>query len=74
MKLMTLSDTQRPRTHLFTVRVRIEHQGDGKTEWRGQVKQVMSGEVQYFRDWTTLISYLTAMLPKVKDDESTGTN
>ncbi len=56
------------------VRVWQEDLGRGKTEWRGQVKHVVSGEVQYFRNWATLVVHLKAMLPKIKDDESTGTN
>ncbi len=57
-----MGNTQLPRTHLFMVRVWLEDLGDGKTEWRGQVKHVLSGEVRYFREWTTLADYLQAML------------
>lgn len=49
------------------VRVWMEDLGDGKAEWRGQVKHVTSGEVRYFRDWTTLISHLRAMLMCVEE-------
>ena len=58
---MNLSDAQRPRTHLFMVRAWLEDLGDGKTEWRGQVKHVMSGEVRYFRDWSMLLECLREM-------------
>lgn len=44
------------------VRVWLEDLGDGKTEWRGQVKHVLSGEAQYFRDWFILIRILQEML------------
>lgn len=44
------------------VRVWLEHLGDGKTEWRGQVKHVMRGEVRYFRDWPGLITIVQEML------------
>ncbi len=71
---MIMGDVQRPRTHLFLVRVWQEDLGDGKIEWRGQVKHVMSGEVRYFRDWATLVEHLKGMLPRVKDNESVGTN
>jgi hypothetical protein len=43
------------------LRVWLEDLGDGKTEWRGQVKHVMSGEARYFRDWATLVEHLMAM-------------
>jgi len=49
-------------THLFIVRVWHEDLGDGKSEWRGQVKHVLSGEVRYFRGWQILIDFLKTML------------
>ena len=54
---------QSPRSHLFTVRVWAEELGACQTEWRGRVQHVTSGEMHYFRDWATLVSLLTAMLP-----------
>jgi hypothetical protein len=50
-------------THLFTVRVRREDLGAGQMEWRGEIHDVVSGEVRYFRDWPTLIALLQALLP-----------
>jgi len=50
-------------THLFTVRVWREDLGAGQTEWRGEIHDVVSGEVRYFRDWPTLIALLQALLP-----------
>jgi hypothetical protein len=50
------------RSHLFMLRVWLEDLSDGKTEWRGKVQCVASGEVQYFRDWQTLIVDLETML------------
>jgi hypothetical protein len=61
MPQTTGGDTQRPRSHLFMVRVWQENLGDGKTEWRGQVKHVLSGEARYFREWPTLLEYLREM-------------
>lgn len=52
------------------VRVWQEDQGDGKTEWRGQVKHVMSGEVRYFREWTTLVVHLRKMLPGIAESDA----
>ena len=49
-------------SHLFTVRLWLEDLGDGRTEWRGQVQHVLSGEARYFRDWPTVIALLQAML------------
>jgi hypothetical protein len=52
------------RTHLFTVRVWLEELGAGQREWRGEVRDVVSGEVRYFRDWPTLVALVQAMLPQ----------
>jgi len=52
------------RTHLITVRVWLEDLGQGQREWRGEVQEVLSGEVRYFRHWPTLVALLQAMLPK----------
>ncbi len=59
---MTQDQTQQ-RTHLFTLRIWAEALGDGQIEWRGKVQHVLSGEARYFRDWSTLITYLQDMLP-----------
>ncbi len=60
-----MDKAQRPaRTHLFTVRVWLEDLGEGQTEWRGEVHEVVSGERRYFRDWPTLVTLLQAMLPQ----------
>ena len=58
---MATSKAQHSQTHLFLLRIWIEDLSDGKTEWRGQVKHVLSGEVRYFRDWATLADHLQAM-------------
>lgn len=54
---------RQPTSQLFTVRLWAEDLGDGRREWRGQVQHVTSGETHYFREWTTLIAWLLAMLP-----------
>ena len=63
-----MRETEYRRTHLFMVRVWLEALGDGKTEWRGQVKHVTSGEVQYFREWSNLITTLQEMLAVPADE------
>jgi hypothetical protein len=55
------------KSYLFMVRVWFEDLGDGKTEWRGQVKHVMSGEVRYFREWPNLVTILQEMLTEPED-------
>ena len=66
-------------SQLFTVRLWAEDLGDGRTEWRGQVQHVISGEAHYFREWPTLIAWLVAMLPPTQtkpamDDRHEGCN
>jgi hypothetical protein len=60
---MIMGDAPRRQTHLFTVRVWLEDLGEGKTEWRGKVTHVASGEVRYFRGWSRLARQLREMLP-----------
>jgi hypothetical protein len=49
------------------VRVWTEDLGAGRTEWRGKVKYVMSGELRYFRDWSNLITILQEMLAELEE-------
>jgi hypothetical protein len=72
---MIMSDTQRPQTHLFTVRVWLADLGDGRAEWRGQVRHVISGRVRYFRDWpslTTIVQEMLAGPEEAAQDKQTG--
>jgi hypothetical protein len=49
-------------SQLFTLRLWPEDLGDGQTDWRVKVQHVNSGEVRYFRDWSTLEAFLEALL------------
>ena len=53
---------QHPRSHLFTVRVWQEEVGKDKTEWRGKVHLITTGNVRYFRGWEALVPLLLTML------------
>lgn len=57
---------ERPRSHLFTVRVWEEEIEVDATEWRGKVQLLPSGEVRYFREWEGLVPLLRAMLAELK--------
>ncbi|MFQ6102463.1 MAG: hypothetical protein ACE5OS_14720 [Anaerolineae bacterium] len=63
-------DKDHHRSHLFTLRLWPEELGDGRTEWRGKVQHVTSGEARYFRDWSTLIAHLLAMLPDAETTDN----
>ncbi len=54
-------DRERTRSHLFTLRLWVEDVGNGRTEFRGTLKHVLTGETQHFRDWETLNRYLEAV-------------
>ena len=62
MKHKATSKVQHIRSHLFMVRMWLEDLGEGRTEWRGQVKHVVSGEVRYFREWNNLMTILQEMV------------
>lgn len=60
--------SQRPRSHLFTVRVWQEEIGADQTEWRGKVQLLTSGDVRYFRGWATLVPLLLTMLSELDSE------
>lgn len=72
MDQTTPGDEPHRRTHLFMVRVWYEQPGESKTEWRGQLKHVLSGEVRYFRNWTTLVEQMKLFLSKAENNASIG--
>ncbi len=64
-----MESTQQGGSHLFTVRLWAEEVSAGQIEWRGKVQHVLSGDVRYVRDWSTLVTLLVAMIPDVTDDD-----
>jgi hypothetical protein len=60
-------DSQKP-AQLFTLRVWNEEVGDAKTEWRGRVQHVATGETRYFRTWEALVQFLTEQLGTVAEN------
>lgn len=64
------ADSRQPqhRSYLFTVRLWLEDLSDGRTEWRGEVHQVTTGQSRYFRDWPSLAQALLTLLGR---DEAT---
>jgi hypothetical protein len=57
-------------SHLFTLRVWREDLGHSQSEWRGEVHDVVSGEIRYFREWPTLAAIVQAMLAEQEGSES----
>lgn len=56
-------ESREPTSHLFTLRLWLEVLGNGKHEWRGKVKYVLTGETHYFRGWEQLQDALRRCLP-----------
>lgn len=52
---------------LFTIRLWQEQIDAEHVEWRGEVKNLASGEVRYFRDWQALALLLPRMLGEQAD-------
>ena len=50
------------RTQLFTVRLWREPLKEGRMEIRGKAQHVLTGEIQYFRDWASLGAFMTAQM------------
>jgi hypothetical protein len=62
LPVISITSKRLPRSQLFTVRLWLEDLGEGRSEWRGKVEHVLSGQTRYFRDWATLITFLQEML------------
>lgn len=50
-------------SHLFVIRIWAQEIEDGRTEWRGRVQYVPTGEVHYFREWPAMLAIVQRMLP-----------
>lgn len=59
-------------SHLFTLRLWQEDLGADQNDWRGRLKHVLSGDTHHFRDWSTLVDSLLAMLETHAAEEAEG--
>lgn len=55
----------RPRSHLFTVRLWKQPVAGG-SEYRGSVREVISGANRNFREWSELVSFMMAQMEEVE--------
>lgn len=53
-----MTETPAAPSQLFTLRVWMEEVGNGRSEFRGAIKHVLSGETHHFRDWDTLVQLI----------------
>jgi len=58
-------DLAAQRSQLFMLRLWAEDVGGGRTDWRGKVQHVNSGEARYFRDWPTLEAFVEGLLRRI---------
>jgi hypothetical protein len=65
-------DEQHAPSQLFTVRVWQAEDADGRTEWRGKLRHIPSGEIRHFRGWAALIPLMLDLLRR--HSSSAGTN
>ncbi len=56
-------DERPSRSQLFMLRLWWEDLGEGRTEWRGKIEHVATGEIKYFREWQILLAWLADRLP-----------
>ena len=63
-------DNRYGRSYLFTLRLWADNMETQPTEWRGQVRDVASGETRYFRDWSALIAALLILLSRGQPENS----
>lgn len=55
-------------SQLFMVRLWREPTKNDRPEIRGKVQHVLTGEVQYFREWAALTAFMTAQIDAGDDD------
>lgn len=55
--------------HIFILKlwqeVLDEEQNHKQTEWRGKIQDVFNGETHYFRDWPTIVKFISNILPEL---------
>ncbi len=63
----------RPRSRLFTVRL-WKYEAASASEYRGSVREVLSGAFRNFRDWPELASFMMAQMEEesVRAEETEG--
>lgn len=55
--------------HIFILKlwqeVLEEEQNEKQIEWRGKIQDVFNGETHYFRDWPTIVKFISNILPEL---------
>jgi hypothetical protein len=58
-----------PSSVLFTLRLWYESFGSGQGEWRGEIRNLASGETHYFRHWNEIADLIPGMLVNFAGDD-----
>ncbi len=55
--------------HIFILKlwqeVLDDEQNHRQIEWRGRIQDVYNGETHYFRDWPTIVKFISNILPEL---------
>ncbi len=65
-----MAELQHPdHAHIFIVKlwqeVLDEEHNRKQIEWRGKIQDVFNGETHYFRDWSTIVKFISENLPEL---------
>lgn len=63
---------QQTPSYLFTLRVWVEDVGNGRSEIRGVLKYILTGETQHFRDWHTMSQLIETFILSPQSETSGG--
>ena len=64
----SMNADHRYHSHLFTLRLWIEPGMSHRDEVRFKVQHVLSGEVRYFREWSSLLEFMLIVFEDNEDD------
>jgi hypothetical protein len=57
-----MNEEHQTHSQLFTIRVWLEEEAEGQTQWRGKLCHIPSGESRHFRGWAALIPLILSLL------------
>ena len=61
-------NSRSPPSIIFTLRLWQEALGNDRSEWRGELKNLSTEEVRYFRTWDEVSTLVPSMLPEQEQE------
>ena len=62
--------------HVFILKlwqeVLDDEENERQIEWRGKIQDVFNGETHYFRDWPTIVKFISNIYPELKSRRRNG--